>query len=70
MIAIGCFMDEGIKHTNYMCVISRFALPVEVLVVLIHFLKDLYFVEGSLHILRAALLDFHSNIGAVLKVFT
>ncbi len=36
---------------------------------LLHLLQDFYFVKGSLHIVRGALLDLHCHVGVILEVF-
>lgn len=51
-----------------MSVVSGLAVPAWVEMVLFDFLEDLDFVEGRLHIVRAALLNLHGDIGVELEV--
>lgn len=62
MVSIAGAMHKGIQQTHHMGIISRFPLPVGVIVAAPHFLEDLDFVQGGLHVMRRALLDFDSHI--------
>ena len=70
MISVCGLVDEGVQETHHFCVISHFAAPVLIFIMFGKFLKDLYLVKCSLHIVRSTFLYFNCNIGSELKVST
>lgn len=61
-------MNEGVQKADNMGIVSGRSLPAWVSMVFLYFLQDLDFVEGGLHIMWAALLNFDGHIGVVFEV--
>lgn len=51
-----------------MGVISSQSCPVRIPVMLLHLLQNLHFIEGGLHVVRAAFLNLHGHISFVLEI--
>ena len=66
MISIVSFMNEGVKHTNYVSVLSSLWL----LTFVLYFLENLYLVEGCFHVVRRTFLYFDSDISIEFEIFT
>ena len=62
-------MNEGIKKSNNVSIITIFAIPSRLLVMHLDFLKDLDFIKCCLHVVWRTFLDFYGDICFVFKIF-
>lgn len=67
MIAVLGFVYESVEQAHDMRVVSALP-PLRAVRDLLDLLQDLHLVEGRLHVVRRALLDFYGHVGAIFEV--